>query len=88
MRTFAFALGALAVAALVHPGSAAAQDAKVYPWCANEEGGVESCSFTTFQQCQETISGIGGSCSINPEAARPRAQDSQLDEFVPLGVER
>jgi Protein of unknown function (DUF3551) len=89
MRTFALAFGALAVAAFLHPGSAAAQEATVYPWCAEEDGGVESCSFTSFQQCQESVSGVGGFCSINPAYAEPRAQvDPSYDEFVPLGVDR
>ena len=77
MRTFAFALGALAVAAFVHPGSASAQT-RIYPWCALESDGVQSCSFTSFPQCQGTVSGVGGFCSLNPayaERVRPFRRD-------------
>jgi uncharacterized protein DUF3551 len=87
MRNFALALGVLAVAAYFHPGSAAAQEATAYPWCAEESSGVESCSFTTFQQCQETVSGVGGSCSENPAYVEPRAQVPD-DERLPFGRER
>ena len=88
MRTFAFALGVLAVAASFHPSSAA-QEATAYPWCAEEGSGVESCNFTTFQQCQETVSGVGGSCSQNPAYVEPRAQvNPDYDEFVPLRGDR
>jgi hypothetical protein len=33
-------------------------------WCAEYSGlgGTESCGFSTFQQCQATVSGIGGFC--------------------------
>ena len=33
-------------------------------WCATiyGEGGRENCHFSTFQQCQESVSGRGGFC--------------------------
>ena len=33
-------------------------------WCAEYSGmgGTESCGFSTFQQCQASVSGIGGFC--------------------------
>ena len=33
-------------------------------WCAEYSGlgGTESCGFSTFEQCQATVSGIGGFC--------------------------
>ena len=43
-------------------------DAQNYPWCAyygGKEGGGTNCGFTTFQQCLDTVSGIGGSCQLN-----------------------
>jgi len=42
--------------------------AQNYPWCAyysGKEGGGTNCGFTTFQQCLDTVSGIGGSCQRN-----------------------
>ena len=38
------------------PGAARAQD---YPWCAATRE-YSDCSFTTYEQCQATASGIGG----------------------------
>jgi Protein of unknown function (DUF3551) len=44
-------------------------DAQSYPWCAyyggDGDGGGTNCGFTTFQQCQDTVSGIGGFCQRN-----------------------
>lgn len=40
-----------------------------YAWCAiysgRAMGGSKSCSFTTWEQCQATVSGIGGFCQPN-----------------------
>jgi Protein of unknown function (DUF3551) len=71
MRTLIFALGALAIGSIVHSGPAAAQQAGAYPWC-SEEGSIESCAFTSFQQCQATVSGVGQVCARNPEYAGAR----------------
>jgi hypothetical protein len=35
-------------------------------WCARDTRGGTNCGFHTFAQCQADISGIGGSCSLNP----------------------
>jgi hypothetical protein len=39
------------------------------PWCAYLSGdwGID-CSYHTFEQCREFISGVGGYCSANPYA--------------------
>jgi hypothetical protein len=44
------------------PASALPSDP--YPWCAEYSGGMGStnCGFLTFEQCQATVSGIGGFC--------------------------
>jgi hypothetical protein len=55
------------------PGAARAQD---YPWCVGTEEGRVDCSFSTYEQCKATASGIG-SCFQNlraqksDEATRP-----------------
>ena len=45
--------------------------ARDYPWCARSvvNGGNPQCDFSTFRQCQATISGQGGSCLPNPAFA-------------------
>jgi len=58
------ALLALTVCCLT-PGSSRAIE---YPWCAQysgEGGGGRNCGFSTLQQCQDTVSGIGGFCERN-----------------------
>ena len=49
-------------------------EAQNYPWCAyygGKEGGGTNCGFTTFQQCLDTVSGIGGSCNVNTQYRPP-----------------
>jgi hypothetical protein len=47
-----------------------------FPWCAQTADirAIVDCSFTTFEQCQATLSGIGGSCvqNVRPPPAAPR----------------
>ena len=65
-------LGTFAVASLLGLLStltARPVKADPYRWCAyysGRGGGGTNCGFVTFQQCQATISGIGGVCSPNP----------------------
>jgi hypothetical protein len=42
-------------------------EAQNYPWCAMLNMGDQAvnCGFTTFQQCMDTVSGIGGFCMVN-----------------------
>jgi hypothetical protein len=70
------AIVGVAAATIALPPPAQAQN---YPWCAQYsggKGGATNCGFTTFEQCMETVRGIGGFCEKNnwyhPEAAAPR----------------
>jgi Protein of unknown function (DUF3551) len=56
-------LGAAAIAATLLIGSG--PEANAAQWCAVGNDGVNNCGFYTWQQCQEDISGIGGSCAPN-----------------------
>lgn len=44
-----------------------------YRWCAlytgNGLGGASNCYFVTQEQCLATVSGVGGSCILNPRNA-------------------
>jgi Protein of unknown function (DUF3551) len=42
-------------------------EAQNYPWCAYYGGQFDgtNCGFTTFQQCLDTVRGIGGFCDRN-----------------------
>ena len=45
-------------------------NADPYKWCAvyggRGGGGATNCGFVTLEQCRATISGIGGTCELNP----------------------
>ena len=65
MRLIAVVLPFLAALAALVPVSSHADP---YRWCAQYGrggGGATNCGFVTFQQCQATVSGIGGFCVRN-----------------------
>ncbi len=72
-------LSAVVIAAVAVVTRAQAQN---YPWCAQYNGGgggATNCGFTTFQQCLDTVRGIGGFCEPNtqyvpPPGPHPRAR--------------
>jgi Protein of unknown function (DUF3551) len=55
--------GAAAIAATLLIGSG--PEANAAQWCAVDNEGGSNCGFYTYRQCQEDISGIGGSCERN-----------------------
>ena len=60
---------------LVAEGLSTSAQAQNYPWCAvyghGLMGGSSNCGFTTYQQCQATVSGIGGFCERNNQYVPP-----------------
>jgi hypothetical protein len=54
-------------------GIANCAEAQNYPWCAYYDGsfGGTNCGFTTFQQCLDNVSGIGGFCERNTQYQPP-----------------
>jgi Protein of unknown function (DUF3551) len=63
MRLLLFILGfSVGIACIEKPA-----EAQNYPWCAHYGTGFEgmNCGFVTFQQCLDTVSGIGGFCMQN-----------------------
>jgi len=48
-----------------------------YKWCANYRNGGSNCGFTTFEQCQATVSGAGGSCEPNQFYTGPDKTSAQ-----------
>ncbi len=51
-----------------------AQSAYDYPWCAlyPKSIGATSCYYTTYRQCMDTLSGIGGTCIRSPYYRGPQ----------------
>jgi hypothetical protein len=65
MRSISVILPALAGLAMFIPS---AGHADPYKWCAQYSGrggGGRNCGFVTFQQCLDTVRGIGGFCEPN-----------------------
>ena len=50
--------------------------AEEYPWCAfyggADLGGAKNCGFVSFEQCMETLRGMGGFCDRNNFYVPPR----------------
>jgi hypothetical protein len=69
MRFFLFLLGVWIAAVAV--GTRA--EAQNYPWCAvlNTGDASYNCGFTSFEQCMETVRGIGGFCNQNTQYQPP-----------------
>jgi hypothetical protein len=72
---------AVAIIALTSVGlSLSSLGAEAAPWCAqySGRGGGSNCGFYSFDQCMQTLRGIGGFCSQNPFEAygyqQPRQQ--------------
>ena len=68
-RTALLGLAAVIAGLSFAPATASAQSGyKLYPYCAyyNVKGGATNCYFSTLAQCRAAVSGIGGSCSVNP----------------------
>ena len=55
-------IGALALLFLLGTGSSAHADG---PWCTFYDASTYNCGFYSFEQCYETVRGVGGSCRPN-----------------------
>jgi hypothetical protein len=62
-----------AFAALAAMGTSASAEVQ-YPWCAEYRKPLDAtnCGFVNYQQCRETVFGIGGYCYPNPAYHLPR----------------
>lgn len=56
-------LAVIVAAVSLSPDNAQAE--RYWPWCARYDSWTIVCAFATFQQCQATISGVGGICQQN-----------------------
>jgi hypothetical protein len=61
-----FAALTLVTVMLVQPGPG--QTAPYWPWCSQyfSFGVAHSCAFSSWEQCMDTVRGIGGYCYVNP----------------------
>ena len=66
MRTIPFVLTTFVVLSLSPTAARAGANGS---WCANYGTGLDgaiNCSYTSFEQCRATVSGIYGFCTPNP----------------------
>jgi Protein of unknown function (DUF3551) len=80
-----FTLAVVTAATAVMPGA----QADPYKWCAQygggRGGGARNCGFVSFEQCMQTIRGMGGFCERNafytgPEERRVRRSRKHYDD--------
>jgi hypothetical protein len=80
----------LAAAVLAYAGMTTPLYAQQAPYCAQfSDGTSPSCTFATLQQCNASISGVGGVCNLNPAAAYqapPPARYQYQQPFNPMAV--
>lgn len=86
MRTSVGFWIAIATTIIGTTGAGWAQSAYDYPWCALRatRSGGQSCYFTSYQQCMETLSGIGGICIRSPyyhEGPRPHHPSRYIERY-------
>ena len=62
---------ALATVMLIQPHAANA--APYWPWCSQyfNRAASHSCAFISWEQCMDTVRGIGGYCYTNPYPPPP-----------------
>ena len=70
MRSIAV-VGALVLISMLGASMLGVQQAGAVerPWCAllvEPDGGSKNCGFTTLEQCQAMVRGVGGTCFQNP----------------------
>ena len=60
----------LAFATVMMMAPDAANATTWWPWCSRydwpRDGGAISCAFASWEQCMDTVRGIGGICYMNP----------------------
>ena len=69
MARMVFTMLAFATAMLIQPHAANA--APYWPWCSQyfSRGTSHACAFSSWEQCMDTVRGIGGYCYANPYPA-------------------
>jgi hypothetical protein len=62
--------------------------AQSYPYCAqyDDEGSSLDCSFSTLSMCEQSVSGVGGTCTVNPRGPSPSSVGAGALSFNPTYV--
>ena len=43
--------------------------AQNYPYCAQYDDGSVDCSFSSLSMCNQSVTGVGGTCGLNPRGS-------------------
>jgi Protein of unknown function (DUF3551) len=87
-------MGLLVLAATLYSASAFAQVPTQYPFClqGDDYPGWSNCTFTGFQECQASASGISDECLANPwysaadaEGQAPGGNTASQNSPLPVG---
>src|SRR5215472_16723442 len=58
--------------------------AQVNPYCAQySDGNSLDCSFATLSMCEQSVSGVGGICILNPRGGGPAPAGATASGFNP-----
>jgi len=60
--------------------------AQNYPYCAQYDDGSEDCSFSSLSMCNQSVTGVGGTCGLNPRGSSPSAASPGPPSFNPAYV--
>lgn len=61
--------------------------AQVYPYCAQYSDGASlDCSFSSLSMCEQSVSGVGGICILNPRGGAPSSAIAAPPSFNPAYV--
>jgi Protein of unknown function (DUF3551) len=60
LMTASVALAALALVAIATPAARAGE------FCSTNTSGMRGCGYTSLEQCQASMSGVGGTCARDP----------------------
>jgi hypothetical protein len=61
-------------------------EAQNYPWCSIYTGtmaGSSNCGFSTYQQCMDNVTGIGGFCQLNNTYRAPGGAPARHKQHKP-----
>ncbi len=84
MARLIFTVLTLVTAVLIQPRPGEA--APYWPWCSqyDQPSFAHACAFSSYEQCMDTVRGIGGYCYTNPYPPPP-AQPAKSTRRVSRG---
>ncbi len=66
-------LAVVALGAVMLSQPRTGEAAQYWPWCSQygPDSFAHACAFSSWEQCMETVRGIGGHCYVNPYGPPP-----------------